>query len=146
MRAPSRFWFVQEVRRLYPFFPAVVARVRDTFEWNDRTFPQGRRVLLDLYGTNHDPRIWKAPQEFRPERWKGRRPHPFEFVPQGGGDAATGHRCPGEEVATQVMSTALTLLTQRMTYKVARQDLSVDMRRLPAIPMDGFIIESIEAR
>src|SRR5690606_22106683 len=42
--------FVQEVRRFYPFFPAVAARVREDFEWRGYRFPQGRRVMLDLHG------------------------------------------------------------------------------------------------
>nr|WP_281429914.1 cytochrome P450 [Sulfitobacter faviae] len=53
-------------RRLYPFFPAVAARVKSDFEWRGHRFPKGYRVLLDLYGTNTDARSWDAPQEFRP--------------------------------------------------------------------------------
>lgn len=60
--------FVQETRRFYPFFPAVAARVRQEFEWQGYDFPRGRRVLLDLYGTNHDPGIWDRPDEFMPQR------------------------------------------------------------------------------
>ena len=55
--------FVQEVRRFYPFFPAAMARVRERFEWNGHVFPRGRRAMLDLYGTDHDPRIWKDPDD-----------------------------------------------------------------------------------
>src|SRR3546814_15474251 len=40
--------FVQEVRRFYPFFPAVMAHVRRDFEWKGYRFPRGRRVVLDL--------------------------------------------------------------------------------------------------
>src|SRR3546814_7986900 len=54
--------FVQEVRRFYPFFPAVAALVRREFEWRGYHFPSGRRVILDLYGTNHDARTWNAPR------------------------------------------------------------------------------------
>lgn len=46
--------FVQEVRRFYPFFPAVMARVRNAFEWRGYRFERGARAMLDLYGTNHD--------------------------------------------------------------------------------------------
>lgn len=46
--------FVQEVRRFYPFFPFAAARVRQPFGWQDYLFPKGTRVLLDLYGTNHN--------------------------------------------------------------------------------------------
>jgi fatty-acid peroxygenase len=134
--------FVQEVRRHYPFFPAVVARVRHSFDWHGMHFPGGRRALLDLYGTNHDPRTWEDPFEFRPERWHGRQPGRFEFVPQGGGDAASGHRCPGEDLATRLMLLALQLLLQ-LRYEVPAQDLAIAMDRLPAIPREGFIIDRV---
>lgn len=57
-RAEEEELFVHEVRRFYPFVPAVVARVRERFEWNGYEFPGGCRVMLDLFGTNHDPRTW----------------------------------------------------------------------------------------
>src|SRR3546814_6596488 len=43
--------FVQEVRRFYPFFPAVMAKARRNFSWKGMRFPKGRRVLLDLPAT-----------------------------------------------------------------------------------------------
>ena len=63
-------FFAQEVRRFYPFFPAVGAETRHDFEWNGYHFPKGMPVLLDLYGTNHDERTWTAPNEFQPERFR----------------------------------------------------------------------------
>jgi fatty-acid peroxygenase len=45
---------VQEVRRFYPFFPAVGGRVRVPFEWRGRRFEPGEWVMLDLYATDHD--------------------------------------------------------------------------------------------
>src|SRR5690606_34420598 len=66
MQGDDRYlsWFLQEVRRYYPFFPAVTARVRHDFEWNGFHFPKGQRALLDLYGTNHDSRTWSLPGQF----------------------------------------------------------------------------------
>lgn len=60
--AADRERFVQEVRRFYPFFPLVGGRVTTPFEWNGVHFPEGRRVLLDLYGTNRDARHWDDPR------------------------------------------------------------------------------------
>jgi fatty-acid peroxygenase len=137
--------FVQEVRRHYPFFPAVVARVREAFAWNGLQFAKGRRALLDLYGTNHDPRCWQEPHSFRPERWLEGTPGPFEFIPQGGGEAAVHHRCPGEDVALRLMMLAALMLLRRMRYDVPAQDLSLAMNRLPAIPRDGFVIDRVRA-
>ena len=135
--------FVQEVRRQCPFFPAVMAKVRKEFVWNGFRFPEGRRLVLDLYGTNHDPRIWTEPDAFRPERWRGLRPSRFEFIPQGGGEASTNHRCPGEDVAVQLMLLALRMLLCRMTYDVPPQDLDLAMDRLPAVPRQGLLIHRV---
>jgi fatty-acid peroxygenase len=127
-------WFVQEVRRFYPFFPATVARVREEFDWNGMHFVAGRRVLLDLYGTNHDERSWQAPDTFMPERFRDREVSAFELVPQGGGAYRSGHRCPGEWITIALMTQATQVLTQTLAYSVPAQDLWLDMQRLPALP------------
>jgi len=131
--------FVQEVRRLSPFFPFIGGRVRRPFEWKGYSFPEAQWVILDLYGTNRDPRSWKDAEFFRPERF-AEAPDKFQFVPQGAGDAATTHRCPGEELTVRLIRTAVRLLVDRTTYEVPDQDLTVDLSRLPALPRSGFVI------
>lgn len=138
--------FVQEIRRFYPFFPAAAARVRNDFEWQGYRFPKGRRVLLDLHGTNHDARTWDAPEEFRPERfrrWDGR---PFDFVSQGGGDHFAGHRCAGEWVTIELMKVAADFLARRIRCEVPEQDLRLDSWRLPALPRSRFVIRNVGTR
>lgn len=139
-----RRWFVDEVRRLYPFFPAVVARARETFTWNGFRFPEGRRVLLDLHGTNRDPRAWEEPEAFRPERFRETEERPFAFVPQGGGDPDEGHRCPGEPVSVALMERFLACL-EATACDVPDQDLTIDRTRLPALPRSGFTIADVQA-
>ncbi|MCQ3975180.1 MAG: cytochrome P450 [Anaerolineae bacterium] len=136
-------WFVQEVRRFYPFFPSVIARVRHDFEWQGYPFPQGVRVILDLYGTNHDARTWDAPEAFRPERFRRWDGSPFNFIPQGGGDHSINHRCPGEWIAIELMKVASDVLTKRIKYEVPEQDLRIDWSRLPALPHSRFIINNV---
>lgn len=138
--------FVQEVRRHYPFFPAVVARVRRAFEWHGLSFPANRRALLDIYGTDHDPRLWERPHMFDPKRFLEREPGPFEFIPQGGGSVRSGHRCPGETVATVLTMQAVDLLANRLRYSVPPQDLEIDFTRLPALPRSGFVIRDVAFR
>jgi fatty-acid peroxygenase len=136
--------FLQEVRRFYPFFPAVTAVVRDDFEWRGFEFPGGTRTLFDLHGTNHDERIWKDPEHFRPQRFLERAPGPFELVPQGGGEPL-GHRCPGEGIALELMRLALDFFVARMAYRVPPQDLEIDRTRLPALPRSRFVISDVRA-
>lgn len=137
--------FAQEVRRLHAFFPFTAARVRKDFEWRGYHFPKGTRVLLDLYGTNRDSRLWTEPEAFRPERFATWDGSAFNFITQGGGDAATGHRCPGESLAIALLMSALRMLTRRMTYAVPAQDLRMDASRMPAQPESLLIIEDVRS-
>ncbi|WP_420473922.1 cytochrome P450 [Noviherbaspirillum sp. ST9] len=135
--------FVQEVRRFYPFFPSVGGRARHAFDWRGTHFPAGTWVLLYLYGTNHDQRIWGDPEVFRPERFRNWNRNAYRFVPQGGGEAATGHRCPGERLTVALAMTAARLLATGMDYDVPDQDLRIDMARIPAIPKSRFVIANV---
>jgi fatty-acid peroxygenase len=139
-------WFVQEVRRFYPFFPAVGGRVREPFQWHGHQFGEGEWVLLDLYGTNHDARIWEAPDEFRPERFATWDGSPFNFVPQGAGAFHNGHRCPGERLTIDLTKAMLKQLVSTVDYRVPEQDLSIDMAKMPAIPASRFVISEVRRR
>jgi len=138
--------FVQEVRRLYPFFPAVAARVRSAFEWRGYRFPEGCRVLLDLYGTNTDPRSWDAPLELLPERFQNWDENPYDFISQGGGDHYTNHRCPGEWIAISQMKVFCRYLVNEVNYDVPEQDLELDSRELPSLPENRFIMRNVRRR
>jgi fatty-acid peroxygenase len=137
---------VQEVRRFYPFFPAVPAIVRENFRWRGYTLRAGTRALLDLYGIDHDPRLWKDPDTFRPERFHGWNEDPYGLVPQGGGDHAEGHRCAGEWITIALMETALRFLTDEIDYRVRRDDLAIDFSRLPALPQEPLVLEDVSVR
>ena len=137
-------WFVQEVRRFYPFFPFAAARVKQDFAWHGYHFPQGTRVLLDLYGTNRDRRLWDNPDEFNPERfreWHGSR---FDLIPQGGGDYYTNHRCPGEWITIKLMKITLDFLTKSLKYDVPKQDLEISLSTMPTAPKSGLVISNVK--
>ncbi len=132
--------FVQEVRRLSPFFPAVTGIARTGFTWRDHNFHEGDRFILDLYGTNRDPRIWPDADSFRPERFLGWQGDPFTLIPQGGGDHHADHRCAGEWVTIAVMKAMLRVLARDIAYEVPPQDLAVPLTQLPSLPRSGFVI------
>lgn len=85
--------FVQEVRRFYPFIPAIGAVVADDFEWRGHRFRKGTLALVDVYGMHHDPDVWAGAAKFDPDRFAGREPGAFDFVPQGGGGYERGPAC-----------------------------------------------------
>jgi fatty-acid peroxygenase len=135
--------FVQEVRRFYPFFPVAAARVKQPFDWQGVHFSEGRRVLLDLYGTNHDGDLWENPNVFQPERFRQWNENPFSLIPQGGGDFYANHRCPGEWITIALMKVTVRFLTRDITYDVPAQDLEISLTQMPTLPKSGFVISRV---
>ena len=132
--------FAHEVRRFYPFAPFIGGRAPRAVEWDGEQIPENAMVLLDVYGQNHDADLWGDPYAFRPERFLGREIGPFDLVPQGGGDTSTGHRCPGEQLTVALLS-ALAVRLARLRFDVPRQDLSISLRRIPAKPASGVVLQ-----
>ena len=133
--------FVQEVRRTYPFFPLLAARARRHTAWRGHDIPQGRLVTLDIRGTNRDPAVWDNPDAFRPERFENWQVDPYTLIPQGGGEHASGHRCPGEWVTQDLMAECTRMLLDGVDWRrLPEQDLTLDMRRLPALPGDRMVL------
>jgi fatty-acid peroxygenase len=134
--------FAHELRRFYPFAPFVGGRAVTDLDWHGEPIPAGAMVLLDLYGQNHDPGVWDDPYAFRPERFLGHPPARDELIPQGGGDRATGHRCPGEDITVALLA-ALAPRLARLEYEVPEQDVRIPLNRVPARVRSGFVIESV---
>ena len=103
-----------------------------------------RQVMLDLHGTNHDPRSWTNPHDFRPERFKDWKGNAFSLIPQGAGGFDEGHRCPGEWITIELMKVAVDFLARRIAYDVPEQDLRIDRARLPALPRSRFVIGNVQ--
>jgi fatty-acid peroxygenase len=138
--APELGWFVQEVRRFYPFFPVIGGRVREPFEWRGYRFPRHRRVLLDLFATNRDPQVWRNPDRFDPERFRDWWDDPDQLIPQGGGDHEFGHRCAGEWITIELMKVATKALCRDVRYDVPPQNLEIRFSRMPAMPASGVVV------
>lgn len=136
--------FAQEVRRYYPFTPAMAAKVKKDFVWHGYHFKKNMMVVLDIFGTNRHPDSWDRPDEFIPERFENWKGSPFSFVQQGGGDHYVGHRCAGEWMTVMVMQAFFKYFTENISYTVPPQDLSYDMTRMPSMPKSGFIISNVQ--
>lgn len=135
--------FVEEVRRISPFFPFVGAVAKNGFRLHEITFEPKQWFLLDLYGTMNCEDLFPQPDKFKPYRQLSSTVGGGRFIPQGAGDVVQGHRCPGEKVTVAIMAEAVRLLTRAMTYTVPKQDLRIRHRRIPAAPASGFIITGV---
>ncbi|MBT1546874.1 cytochrome P450 [Curtobacterium aurantiacum] len=135
---PLAVAFAQEIRRTAPFVPMLPAWATTDVELDGERLPAGGRVVLDITGTDTDERSWDRAGEFDPSRFLG--VDDFEaittFVPHGGAEVATGHRCPGEKVAIAALAAAVSVLSDpRVT--ILDDGLQVDRRRLPTKPASG---------
>lgn len=132
--------FTHEVRRMYPFVPILTARVRGEFDWRGQRLPRASLLVLDVYGTHHDPALYPQPEHFDPRRFLRREPGTWDYLPQGGGDARTGHRCPGERLTVELVKDAVRRLAG-LSYTVPAQDLSYPLDRMPTAPRSGFALD-----
>jgi fatty-acid peroxygenase len=89
-------------------------------------------VLLDVYGTLHDPALWPDPDAFDLDRFRARPIDADVFVPQGGGNPATGHRCPGEGCTVELIKVAARWLVE--SKALARTPTRIRLERVPARP------------
>lgn len=132
--------FAHEVRRFYPFAPFVGGLAAHDLTWHGHDIPKDSLVLLDLYGQNHDADLWEQPYRFDPHRFahpRGPRAPLDDLVPQGGGDPARNHRCPGEDITVTALATFAGELA-RLDYSVPDQDLTIPLSRMPTLPRSGF--------
>lgn len=139
-----KHYFIQEVRRFYPFGPFTGARVREDFQWNGYHFSKGTLALLDIYGTNRHPSLWKQPDLFKPERFENWDGSPFDFIPQGGGDYYQTHRCAGEWATIDIMKISLDYLTKAIVFDLPVQDLSFSLSKMPTLPESGFVMRNVK--
>lgn len=141
--------FIQEIRRYYPFFPFNGAITRKDFIWNGYQFEKDTLAIFDFYGTNHDPRVWEDPEDFRPERFSDWYQSPteqiqFKLLAQGGGSYSAGHRCPGEWNTVRAMEIVTDFLVNKIDYTLPEQDIGFSLVNMPTTPKSGMIFENIQ--
>lgn len=132
-------WFIQEVRRFYPFFPFLAAYTRHPFSWNGYAFPDQTLTLLDIYGTHHHHSDWPQADHFLPSRFQTWQEDGFHLLANGGGEYSH-HRCPGEWITVTLLQEVVALLVNDLDYAVPTQNLNLSLRNIPTLPSSGFIL------
>jgi cytochrome P450 len=100
---------IKETQRLMPIIPMVGRRLHAPTTIGGRALPAGVVAAPSMYLTHRRPELWDEPAAFRPERFLGKRPTPYEFFPFGGGNRA----CLGAAFATFEMKVVLARMLAR---------------------------------
>jgi cytochrome P450 len=95
---------INEILRLRPVLPNAEPRLtKKPIEIGGFTYPAGVALLASAILVHHDPEIYPDPLTFRPERFLGRQPGTYTWLPFGGGR----RRCLGASFAMLEMKIVL---------------------------------------
>jgi cytochrome P450 len=87
-RVPLVEQVINESLRLYPPAWAFDRVAIEDVELGGYRIPKGWGVWFSPWVTHRDPRFWREPERFLPERWAGdeaKQRHKYSFIPFGGG-------------------------------------------------------------
>ncbi|KAM0836445.1 hypothetical protein ACQ4PT_062325 [Festuca glaucescens] len=144
---------IKEAFRLHPPFPLVPRRAREDCTIMGYDMLKDTNILVNIFAISRDPRSWKNPEEFEPERFENNAMDYygtyFELIPFGAGR----QQCPGMLFSTSTVHITLANLLYHFDWmlpdgaSLASFDMSekfgltVNRRndlQLRAIPPVGF--------
>ncbi len=101
---------VQEGMRLRPVVPIVVRGVRRPWRLGEYVVPAGTAVGVSIIAMHHREDVYPDPFAFRPERFAGRKPGTYTWIPFGGGI----RRCLGATLAMAEQRIVLEAIARRV--------------------------------
>ncbi|MEY4582397.1 MAG: hypothetical protein RL701_7100 [Pseudomonadota bacterium] len=138
-RLPYLDAVVRESLRLFPPVWALSREVTTAFQLGGYTIPAGVEVICSPYALQRDPRFFREPERFLPERWLDTAraaPPRFAYVPFGAGPRT----CIGNHFAKLEATLVLATLLQQVKLQVVpgyRLELSpvITMRPKHGLPV-----------
>jgi cytochrome P450 len=129
-----------ESMRLYPPAWVVGRRAIEDAPLGPWTVPKGSIVIMSQWITHRDPRFWREPDAFRPERWSNGETDAlpkFAYFPFGGGNRV----CIGEAFAWTELILVLAAIARRWRFAATAGlaaitgQPSVTLRPSAAVPL-----------
>jgi cytochrome P450 len=107
---------IVETMRSRPVVPLIGRRVTVPWRLGEYGVPADTPVAMSILLVHHREDVYPEPFEFRPERWLGRKPGTYEWIPFGGGI----RRCLGAALAMAEQRVVLEAMARRLDVEADR--------------------------
>ncbi len=124
---------IKEVLRLRPVIPMVGRKLHAPLRIGEWEIPPGFAVAPSIYLTHRRPDVYPDPEAFRPERFLGKRPDPYSWLPFGGGV----RRCLGMAFALYEMKVVMATVLARVSLELAQPAPIRTVRRAITFSPEG---------
>jgi cytochrome P450 len=101
---------IVEAMRTRPVIPIIGRRVAVPWRLGEYSVPAGTPVSMSILLLHHREDLYPDPFAFRPERWMGRKPGTYEWIPFGGGI----RRCLGAALAMAEQRVVIEAMARRV--------------------------------
>jgi cytochrome P450 len=101
---------IVEAMRSRPVIPLIGRRVAVPWQLGEYGVPAETAVVMSILLIHHREDLYPQPYEFRPERFLGRKPGTYEWIPFGGGI----RRCLGAALAMAEQRVVLEAMARRL--------------------------------
>ena len=101
---------IVETMRSRPVIPIIGRRVQVPWRLGDYAIEPGTAIAMSILLVHHREDVYPDPFAFRPERFLGRKPGTYDWIPFGGGI----RRCLGAALAMAEQRVVLTTMAKRL--------------------------------
>jgi cytochrome P450 len=108
---------IHEGMRVRPVIPAIVRMVKRPWRFGDFVVPADTPVAVSIIALHHREDVYPDPYTFRPERFVGRKPGTYTWIPFGGGI----RRCLGASLAMAEQRVVLEAIARRTDLAPSRR-------------------------